>query len=1002
MDFLMILEELPEALFVADVETGVIVYANKMAEKLVGLPKEKIIGLHQTQLHPPEYSSLYKEIFIEDTKNNYNNIKKRRIKELSELYVQKSDGIKIPIKITSKTFEWNGKKYIIGIFIRSDQVLSLKKKTFVLNELLVFTEAVFKQGSFQCYYRSRDPIFFLSDGAKRVLGINRNFVRLSSLLPYIKKDEQEIKNILQEIALGNLNHLQKEYEFYWQNGNEIKNMVIQFSFLKEKFLYGIIKDITKEKEHIQLIERKNQFFYMLSQSHKVLLFANEEEILLSQICKVIVETGKYLMSWVGYKKYNKERTIEVVSYYTKNEFLETFLKENFLSLPLSWGWGEKSKDANQHIASIVCRNNEILIEKIQQDSELRKGEVRSVIGIPIAMNDMVIGVLMVYSSFEDFDPEEKHILQEIAVNIGIGINIIRERKTKMRLLEQNILLTKILDNTSLGILIINKEGKILYVNKKFEEMSGYYMNELMGQNVNILKSGLHDHEFYQQLWDTIMSKKDWKGEIINKRKDGSLFLSRVFISPVLNEKLEISHFIQIIEDITLEKFYEEQIEKSQFYDSLTNLPNRTYFLEKLNQEIYKGDNLFVILIDVDQFSLVIQKVGFLISDKFLQLIADRIRSYIEKYLQLNVFLARIGNDEFGIILSKITFEDGIHFVENLSEFLKRVYRIHGSEFYLTASMGIALYPENAKTPDELLKYAEMALNRAKEEKGIGSYAFINPEVEKEFLDQVKIETLLFKNISLLKTKEKTKIQKTGFYLVYQPILDIKTNKIVSVEALIRWRDKELGIINPSKFIPIAEKNRLIIPLGEFIIEEIIKQILEWYEKDYTILPVSVNISYHQIHDGTFLKFFKRLIKDYHVDPALIEIEITENILLQNEEKTRRFIGELKDMNVKILIDDFGTGYSSLNYLLKYKFDAIKIDQFFIRKLDEEEDDSSLRLVRSIIQMSKSFGLKSIAEGIETQKQVEILLREDCDYGQGYYYSKPLNPMELEKFFKVHT
>lgn len=1009
MEFLeIVIEEFPEAVFIAEVDTGIIIYANKSAEKLLGLPKDKIIGIHQSQLHPPKDSEFYKKVFEEDRKIKTNYPKKRKTQKQGDLYVQHSSGKIIPIEIYSRTFEYNHKKFIIGLFLDRTKNKKIERKLDALNKILLESEDIFNQGSFQYNLFHQNPFIFLSDGARKIFNIPYNFARFSKLHEIIIEDQKEkFKAFLLNISLDeNLKEKKfiKKEEFLILVNNSLKLLSIQLFLLDQQNILGIIKDITEAKEQLNLIQIKNRHLKMLSECHKVLLYAQEEEVLLKQICKVIVETGGYKIAWIGYKKYDKEKNIEIVAYYTKDHESENYIN----NLKLNW------RDDNPYgmgPAGISCRegkidieHNIIFSERFKPIRELAlKSGIQSVIGIPIYFIDRVIGCLLVYSSLpEAFAKEEVDILKELALNLGFGINLLRERKTKIKLLEQNILLTKVLDNTNVGVIVVSNSGKILYINRKFEEISGYLMNELLGQNINILKSGLHDDEFYKNIWRTLLNRQDWRGEIINKRKDGSLFLSRNFISPIVNEKNEVSHFIQIIEDITLEKYYQEQIEKTKFYDELTKLPNRNFFIEKLNQEIYNEKVFYLLYVDIDQFSQLSYKEGFIIADRFLVEFAMNLESFINlKNNGKNIFLARIGNDEFGIIIKDFSLQQTIKFIEELLNSIKRNYVIDEKEYFLSASVGIAIFPDNAKTPDELLRLAEIASKRARDEKGSGSFALLKQEMEKEILENAQIETQLQINVYTLQTKEKTKVEKTGFYLEYQPIYDLKTNQIVSLEALIRWKNPNMGMIPPSKFIPIAEKNRLIIPLGEFILEEVLKQMVQWQEKNFPIIPIGVNISYIQLQHPDFIKKLKALLKEYLIDPKLLEFEITENAILQEEALAKKILEELKDMKIKLLIDDFGIGYSSLSYLLKYPFDIIKIDQIFIKNLtnNHSKDLQALKLVRAIIQISKNLNLKTIAEGIETEEQKKILLKEGCDLGQGYIFSKPLSSQEIEIMLK---
>lgn len=1006
--FNTILEEIPQSILVAEVETGRIVYANKSAEKLLGLPKEKIIGLHQSELHPQQSKVDYKEIFKEDSSTKTNFPVKRKTHKGENLFVKHSSGRLIAIEIFSEVFILENKKYIIGLFIENTKRIKTERQNKLLQDILVKVEEVFRQGSFQYFKKPKKNYFLLSNGAKNILNLSKNLIVDKELVNLVIDEQKDIFKSYIKFNEPKKNSEIKNFIFFINN----KYKLIQFKIFinNEKECYGIIKDITEEYQGQEKLKTKELHLRMLSECHKVLFYAQEELSLLNQICKVIVESGGYLMSWIGYKRYDQEKNIDIISYYCKNLDLENYVK----NLKLNW------RDDNPFglgPAGVACREGRIDIEKDLYFSErfkpihhlVVKYGLQSLAAIPIFYNNRVIAILVVYSDLPDaFKEEEIDILQELAINLGIGINLLRERKSKLKLLEQNILLTKVLDNTNVAIIIVGKDGKILYLNRKFEDISGYLLDEIIGKNINILKSGLHDQEFYQDIWETLLNKKDWKGEIINKRKDGSLFLSRVFISPVLNDQGDISHFIQILEDITLEKFYEEQLEKIKFYDSVTHLPNRNYFIEKLNQFIRIGENFYLLLLDIDNFSKIVQDIGFENSDILLAEFSNSIKEFIEaeipeKIITQEVFLSRIGNDEFGLLLCSFNSDFIIDFSKKIIEKLKKTYKLGSTEYIVSFSIGISIYPDNAKTADDLLRFAEIALKRSKEEKGSASFGFLTKDIEKDITEKAKIENQLQISIYYLQSEEKSKELQSGFYLEYQPVYNLFTNQIVSLEALIRWNAPKLGIIPPSQFIPIAEKNKLIIPLGEYIIKKVCSQIIIWQEENIPIVPIAINISYVQLKQKSFIYFLHKIFKEYRIDPSFLEFEITENTILQEEENTKAVLEELKNLKIKLLIDDFGIGYSSLSYLLKYQFDVIKIDQLFVKKLIENnfKENNALKLIRSIVQIAKNLELKIIAEGIEKQEQKFLLLKEGCEYGQGFYLSLPRKPEEIKELLLMN-
>jgi diguanylate cyclase (GGDEF)-like protein/PAS domain S-box-containing protein len=435
-------------------------------------------------------------------------------------------------------------------------------------------------------------------------------------------------------------------------------------------------------------------------------------------------------------------------------------------------------------------------------------------------------------------------------------------------------------------------------------------------------------------------------------------------------------------DITERKRMEEKLKHLAYYDALTGLPNRNLFLEKINQEIARAKDssgsIAVVITDINKFKPIYDIYGSEVGDSVLKEVAERLSTSVRK----GDTVAHLGNDEFGIACIGLSGADDIIMLEKIIKDISYPLTIDGEEITLTFSTGISLYPHDGGNASELLKSAGLALSIAKKE-GKKTSQFYTKDM-----------TVTASEIMLLEKQLITAIKNDEFILHYQPYWDITTRKMVGMEALVRWQSKDKGLVPPGKFIPILEDTGMIIEVGEWILREAIRQVKEWQDKKYPVVPVSVNMSLVQFRQKDLSEMVKRIMGEYGFYPSLLTLEITESAFMQDIEFTKWVLTAMKEIGCSVSIDDFGTGYSSLAYLKRFPVDNLKIDISFIREMINDPDSASI--VMAIINMAHTLNLKTIAEGIETEEQWNILRLFRCDMGQGFYLSKPLPPEEFEK------
>lgn len=596
----------------------------------------------------------------------------------------------------------------------------------------------------------------------------------------------------------------------------------------------------------------------------------------------------------------------------------------------------------------------------------------------------IIGISIV-DVFVTTHKEWVFLLITIAIMFYISLRFIyRDREQIRTLVDQQLELTiykSIFDQMHEGLVITNNKEEIITINPSFTEMTGYEENEVIGKTPSILSSGLHSREFYSNLKKDLKKTGSWHGEIINQRKNGQIYPEQLSISEIRNMSGEITNYIGVFTDISSQRNAEGKIEFLTHYDSYTRLPKFSLFMKHLSnflkdQEINnKKFSLFIV--DTAKLKTLNAMYGHKVGDELLQTLAIRIQT---RYRGL--FIGRINSKEFAIINPSLCEIEAIKKeAENLLHEIEQPFYYDGDEFFLSATIGIGIYPDHGTTADELYKNATLAKTAAKE---VG-YQF--QLFGDELLAKVRRKVLLEKH--LMKAIEMNELQ-----LYYQPQIHIKSRKLIGLEALIRWNHSTLGMITPSEFIPIAEDSGLIIEIGEWVLETACLQLQEWHKVGIRIPKIAVNLSPKQFMNANLVKMTKHIIEKTNIDPSLIGLEITENISLFQKQSVIHIIDSLKKQGFKILIDDFGKGHSNLSYLQQLPIDSIKIDRSFIS--DIPQNKNNIALTKAIIAMAHELQLTVVAEGVETKEQLEFLDDHNCEYAQGFYLSKALPSNEIVK------
>ncbi|MFQ5432059.1 MAG: EAL domain-containing protein [Nitrospinota bacterium] len=564
-----------------------------------------------------------------------------------------------------------------------------------------------------------------------------------------------------------------------------------------------------------------------------------------------------------------------------------------------------------------------------------------------------------------------------------AVHDITERKKAEEKLQ---MASTVIENVLEGIIITDSKAVIQSANPAVTKITGYRAEEVVGKKPNIFKSNRHDREFYKTMWASLLTNGLWAGDIWNRRKNGEAFPSRQIISAINDADGKTIQYVSVIYDMTEIIKTRKEAEYRAYHDALTELPNRLLFLDRLDQTIQRtmrnGRIFAVLYVNVDNFKNINDSMGHITGDALLKQVAVR----LSESLRGIDTISRLGGDEFAIITDNIDLEQeagiiALKIIESFSEpFIQ-----NDEELYISVSIGIALYPSNGNSAVEILKNADMAMSHVKE-RGKNDLSYFTETLNEQAQKRARLVKSLRRAIS-----------NDEFVVYYQPKINIESGEIVGMEALVRWIQPDGTLVPPGDFIPVAEETGLIISIGETVMRKACMQTFKWQKNGCPNLRVAVNISAKQFQQKTVISTVESALKETHLDPSLLEVEITESMVMQDMGNAIETMNALRDRGILISIDDFGTGYSSLGYLKRFPIHALKIDQSFVNDITSNGDDAAIAL--AIISMAKSLGLKVIAEGVETYNQLDFLRRNNCDEMQGYLFSKPLPEKEFDELLK---
>ncbi len=570
---------------------------------------------------------------------------------------------------------------------------------------------------------------------------------------------------------------------------------------------------------------------------------------------------------------------------------------------------------------------------------------------------------------------------EYLINVTMDITERKNAEVHLRQAEA------VFRHTQEGIVVTDTRGMIIAVNPSFQRITGYEESELIGQNMRLLQSGQHDADFYRDMWLTIDRNGSWQGEIWNRRKSGEPYPEFLTISVVRNAAGEPINYVGTFVDITGIKESESRLVHMAHHDPLTDLPNRMLAMQRLDHAIQvarrKKRMGAVLFLDLDRFKNVNDSLGHPAGDELLLAVTRR----LGRRLRESDTLARLGGDEFLVLVEDIDDSNAAAELAQilLDQFDEPFPLTGGHEVYIGTSIGISIFPDDGSQADEVVRNADAALYRAKEE-GRGIYRFYTAALTDKANERLSLERRL-----------RRAIERNEFLLHYQPLVRIKDRRIVGFEALVRWQEPGSGLIPPGKFIPLAEETGIILPLGDWVLREACRQMKIWRDAGHDLGTVAVNLSPRQFHLPDIDSIVGNILQETGLSPHFLELELTESALIEQGVGAEVRLAALRKLGARVSIDDFGTGYSSLAYLKRFPISKLKIDQSFVR--DISTDPADMEITSAIIGLARNLHLDSIAEGVETEAQLAYLEEQGCEFAQGYLFSKPLPAEEIDALLR---
>lgn len=736
-------------------------------------------------------------------------------------------------------------------------------------------------------------------------------------------------------------------------------------------IVGVILDVTQQKAAERHILRQNRTLAVVSEANQAILRAKNCQMLILETVQILHHIGGFPLAW-GYGCTNDLST--PVSVGVHPELAVTLAA----SLRADTN-GDDGKDGVREAGS--CRFFSSLQECEPGLAEVPLAFARhGLVHLPLRVERKIEGGICIVGLAEDLaDIEEQRLLAGLAENLTHAIEALEQEHARQIAERKLELAAHVFENSAEGVMITDMDNMILMVNRRFSEITGYTAEEVTGNTPRMLSSGQQDESFYSNMWRALTNRGEWHGEIRNRRKDGEIIVEWMNISAVRDGLGQIINYVAVFSEITVHKTIKKRMQFLAHYDALTSLPNRILFDDRLEQSVIAARlskrSTVLMLVDLDHLDQINKSVGHSAGDILLQEVSARLLGCVAP----GNCVARLGGDEFAIALSDIGSNDEAATVANrLLQELGRAFYIQGVELYISASIGISVFPRDGDDAEALTKSADAAMYLAAEAGG-NTYRF--PQANESLSDRV-----------MLRDRLQRAIERDELQVFYQPLVSSETGRIVGAEALLRWLRPEAGFVSPESFVPMLEDSGLAVKVGDWVLRTALAANIRWRKDFDGELFVAVNFCADQIADEKAVEKVETVMKALSFESCHLHLEISEGTLMQDAPAGLSLLHGLKNLGVSLTIDNFGTGYSSLSYLNRFPIDAIKIDRTFVQ--DTPNDAEAVAITRTIVAMGHALNLKIVAAGVETQGQVNFLRQCGCDALQGYRFSRGVSAEEF--------
>jgi diguanylate cyclase (GGDEF)-like protein/PAS domain S-box-containing protein len=965
-----IFEHIPNMIVLKRASDLKIVRVNRQGEALLGCSKASLLGKSSRELYRGAQAE-------SDTETDLAAIREGGVVEVPEHRMQVPGEAARWVKMRKIALpDASGTpSYILGI---GEDITTRKHLDEALTENLNFVE--------QLLAAIPSPVFF-KDSDLRYIGVNRAFedlfgttgealigktvhaIATPELAAAYDKADRDL------LASGGRQTYEAKVKCADGSVKDVMFFKAVFSTTESKVggIVGILLDVTEQKAAQRHVLRLNRTLAVVSETNEAILRTRSSQALIQKTVEALHESGGFPLAWV-FAYENRLPAMVVVGEHPKlASRISSVLRG---STRCNWEDGAFGPACCDFFQSLAECDRSLA-------GDMPTGfDSFGLAHLPLRVSGAIAGGLCIIGTTEDLaDVEEQGLLANLAENLSHALDALEQEHARQSAERKLELAAHVFENSVEGVMITDRDNKILMVNRRFSEITGYTADEVAGKTPSILNSGQQDKAFYSNMWRSLMNRGEWHGEIRNRRKDGEVIVEWMNISAVKNEAGEIVNFVAVFSEITVHKTIKKRMQFLAHYDALTSLPNRILFSDRFEQSIIAARRnkrcTALMLIDLDRFDQINKSVGHAAGDTLLQEVAGRLLGSVDP----GHCVARLGGDEFAIVLADIGGpDDAAVAASRIQQELGRTLYVADTPHYVSASIGIAVYPRDGEDAETLTRSADAAMYLAAES---GGNTFRFPQISEKLSEKIKLRERLHRAI-----------ERDELKVYFQPLVSSESGRIVGAEALLRWFRPEAGYVSPEFFVPMLEEAGLAVRVGDWVMRTALQHNIAWRKEFDSELFVAVNYCAAQTADEKVVEKLDALMKELTFDARYLNLEISEATLMRDAPAGLTLLHRLNDLGISLSMDNFGTGYSSLSYLNRFPIDALKIDRSFIQ--DTPNDAEALAITRTIIAMAHALDLKVVAAGVESANQVNFLRRARCDVLQGYRFSQGVSAEEFSR------